>query len=147
MTQQNSRRRIFPRAVFEQRLRFVLDVVNRYLAPDGISIKKAMSEIIGLVDPWPSSDFPASEKEPVCWLLEATDGYKGVTFVDPATGEGAYDGFTATPLVRANSLPAINVELLEALKEMMELERRGRFMPIGREWDKARAAIEKATKA
>jgi hypothetical protein len=39
--------------------------------------------------------------KPECWLIEADDGYKGVTFVDPATGEGAYDGFIVTPLVRA----------------------------------------------
>jgi hypothetical protein len=36
-------------------------------------------------------------------------------------------------------------ELLEALEALMELERRGRLMPIGREWDAARAAIAKAT--
>lgn len=36
-------------------------------------------------------------------------------------------------------------ELLEALSALMELERRGRFMPIGREWDAARAAIARAT--
>lgn len=35
--------------------------------------------------------------------------------------------------------------LLEALAGLMELERRDRFMPIGREWDAARAAIAKAT--
>jgi hypothetical protein len=34
--------------------------------------------------------------------------------------------------------------LLEALEELMELESRGRFMPIGKEWDKARAAIKLA---
>lgn len=35
--------------------------------------------------------------------------------------------------------------LLEALDGLMELERRGRLMPIGREWDAARAAIAAAT--
>lgn len=37
----------------EQRLRAVLEVVERYLPPDGIPADAAMSEIIGLVDPWP----------------------------------------------------------------------------------------------
>lgn len=34
-------------------------------------------------------------------------------------------------------------ELEEALEGLMELERRGRLMPIGREWDAARAALKK----
>lgn len=34
-------------------------------------------------------------------------------------------------------------ELREALEGLMELERRDRFMPIGREWDAARAALNK----
>ena len=45
---------------------------------------------------------PQAPSKPECWLIEADDGYKGVTFVDPATGEGAYDGFIVTPLVRAH---------------------------------------------
>ena len=40
-------------SIYEQRLRAVLDVVNRYLPPDGIAVDLAMSEIIALVDPWP----------------------------------------------------------------------------------------------
>jgi hypothetical protein len=36
-------------------------------------------------------------------------------------------------------------ELLEALDGLMTLESRGRIMPIGKEWDAARAAIAKAT--
>jgi hypothetical protein len=35
-------------------------------------------------------------------------------------------------------------QLLEALEGLMELEKRGRIMPIGREWDAARAAIKAA---
>lgn len=38
---------------YEQRLRSVLDVVRRYLPPDGIGAKEAMGEIVALVDPWP----------------------------------------------------------------------------------------------
>ncbi len=34
-------------------LRSVLDIVQRYLPPDGITEHDAMTEIIGLVDPWP----------------------------------------------------------------------------------------------
>lgn len=41
------------RNVYEQRLRAVLDVVQRYLPPDGIATDTAMGEIIGLIDPWP----------------------------------------------------------------------------------------------
>ena len=36
-------------------------------------------------------------------------------------------------------------ELLEALEGLMALESRGRIMPIGKEWDAARAVIAKAT--
>lgn len=34
-------------------------------------------------------------------------------------------------------------ELLAALQELMQIESRGRIMPIGKEWDNARAAIAK----
>jgi hypothetical protein len=40
-------------SIYEQRLRSVLDVVRRYLPPDGMTPGEAMGEIIGLVDPWP----------------------------------------------------------------------------------------------
>lgn len=43
------------------------------------------------------------QTEIVCWLVEDTNGYQGVTFIDPQAGEGAYDGFKVTPLVRAAS--------------------------------------------
>jgi len=36
-------------------------------------------------------------------------------------------------------------DLLAALDGLMTLESRGRIMPIGKEWDAARAAIAKAT--
>ena len=36
-----------------QRLEAIIAVVCKYLPPDGISIKKAMNEIISLVDPLP----------------------------------------------------------------------------------------------
>lgn len=36
-------------------------------------------------------------------------------------------------------------ELRRALESLMALESRGRVMPVGREWDAARAAIAKAT--
>ena len=49
--------------IYEQRLRQVLDVVQRYLPPDGIGLHDAMSEIIGLVDPWPG-DTPLARQEP-----------------------------------------------------------------------------------
>lgn len=34
-------------------------------------------------------------------------------------------------------------DLLDALNKLMALESRGRVMPVGREWDAARAAIAK----
>jgi hypothetical protein len=39
-----------------QRLEAIVAVVCKYLPPDGISIKDAMSEIIGLVDPLPKQE-------------------------------------------------------------------------------------------
>lgn len=36
-------------------------------------------------------------------------------------------------------------DLLTALEALMQLESRGRVMPVGKEWDTARAAIAKAT--
>jgi hypothetical protein len=39
--------------IFKHRLRSVLEIVQRYLPPDGISAKTAMSKITALVDPWP----------------------------------------------------------------------------------------------
>lgn len=44
-----------------QRLEAIISVVCKYLPPDGIPIKDAMSEIIGLVDPLP----PQPVQEPV----------------------------------------------------------------------------------
>jgi hypothetical protein len=39
--------------IYKQRLEAVLDVVRRYLPPDGVSAHDAMGKIIELVDPWP----------------------------------------------------------------------------------------------
>jgi hypothetical protein len=39
---------------------------------------------------------------------------------------------------------AKETDLLAALKGLMALESRGRIMPIGREWDAARAAVSRA---
>jgi hypothetical protein len=38
---------------------------------------------------------------PVAWLAEDNTGYRGLTFIDPQTAEGACDGFTITPLYAA----------------------------------------------
>ena len=40
----------------EQALLKVLAAVQRYLPPDGPSAKDTLSEIIGIVDPWPLGD-------------------------------------------------------------------------------------------
>jgi hypothetical protein len=45
-----------------QRLEAIISVVCKYLPPDGISIEKAMNEIISLVDPLPPQ---RTEQEPV----------------------------------------------------------------------------------
>ena len=43
------------------------------------------------------------------------------------------------------ALIAAAPDLLAALESLMDIESRGRIMPIGKEWDSARAAIAKAT--
>jgi hypothetical protein len=48
-----------------QRLEAVVSVVCKYLPPDGIDIKQAMNEIIGLIDPLPPQ---RTEQEPVAWV-------------------------------------------------------------------------------
>lgn len=55
-----------------QRLEAIVDVVCRYLPPDGISIKQAMIEIIALVDPLPEQP----EQEPMCWITPCGEGFR-----------------------------------------------------------------------
>ena len=43
-----------------ERLEAVLDVVRRYLPPDGIDAAEAMSEVVALVDPWPLAAAPTA---------------------------------------------------------------------------------------
>lgn len=50
--------------IYEQRLRAVLDVVMRYLPPDGLHAHEALSEIIKLVDPWPVERQPPHDDFP-----------------------------------------------------------------------------------
>lgn len=73
--------------------------------------------------------------------------------VDDFGGYGVKRGLSDGIIVRGLSaeqekadarLIAAAPELLEALKKLMDLESRGRIMPIGAEWDAARAAIAKA---
>ena len=40
-------------------------------------------------------------QEPVAWMAEDNTGYRGLTFIAPQTAEGAWDGFTITPLYAA----------------------------------------------
>lgn len=44
------------KATAEHALRRILHIVQRYLPPDGMSIDKAMNEIIAVVDPWPVAE-------------------------------------------------------------------------------------------
>lgn len=68
-----------------QRLEAIVSVVCKYLPPDGIPIKDAMSEIISYVDPLPA---PQPAQEPVAYVT------------------GVYGGrFTYEPLNRAMILP------------------------------------------
>jgi hypothetical protein len=53
-----------------QRLEAIVSVVCKYLPPDGMPIKEAMSEIISLVDPLP----PLPVQEPVLWGVNLPDG-------------------------------------------------------------------------
>jgi len=48
-----------------QRLEAIVAVVCKYLPPDGISRKEAMSQIISLVDPLPEQ---AEKQEPVAYI-------------------------------------------------------------------------------
>lgn len=73
-------------SIYEQRLHAVLEVIHRYMPPDGLS--KALTEIIALVDPWPVEEAatpallyereidnaPAAsppEQEPVAWTIDS----------------------------------------------------------------------------
>lgn len=54
-----------------QRLEAILDIVRKYLPPDGIPIKEAMSQIIYLVDLMPP------KQKPVAWDGECVLGHCG----------------------------------------------------------------------
>jgi hypothetical protein len=56
-----------PAVAYEARLRAVLDVVRRYLPPDGIHASAAMSEITSLVDPWPEGAAGAPADPGAMW--------------------------------------------------------------------------------
>lgn len=61
-------------------------------------------------------------------------------------GGSAEDAFQFAGFMRTEDarLIAAAPDLLEALDALMSLESRGRLMPVGKEWDAARAAIAKA---
>lgn len=110
-------------SVYEQRLRAVLDVVNRYLPPDGIAVDLAMSEIIGLVDPWPggASPLPQSVGEPVATVIVKGD-FTNDDFYWKDAGvlldlrPGEYDLCFASTLPQEPREAALYAELLEALQ-------------------------------
>jgi hypothetical protein len=58
-------------AIYEQRLRAVLTALQRYLPPDGVSAHDTLSEIIGLVDPWPAAESAQGQREVVAPALLA----------------------------------------------------------------------------
>lgn len=51
-------------------LRKVLAVVQRYLPPDGQTAMASMSEIIGIIDPWPVPPAESAAQEPDKWLRD-----------------------------------------------------------------------------
>lgn len=98
-----------------------------------------MSEFKGTPGPWRVVEHSWEEVsvygvdlEPVCQLHISS-------LVDEDT-EAAY----ADEMLSNARLLSAALDLLESLESLMALESRGRVMPVGPEWDKARAAIAKA---
>lgn len=52
-----------PSQTYEQPLRCVLNVVQRYLPPGGLSKEEALSEIIAIVDPWPDQTIHSADTQ------------------------------------------------------------------------------------
>ncbi len=87
--------------------------------------------------------------------IDSGEGWKGrYLYVTVSAGATliAYFDATFSEYPEADEEIAANArlmtaapELLEALQGLMELESRGRLMPVGSEWNAARAAIAKAT--
>lgn len=50
----------------------------------------------------------------VAWMIDGPDGYRALTFCSPHTAEGAWDGFTITPLYAQMSETRSNFTLPEA---------------------------------
>lgn len=78
--------------------------------------------------------------DPVLYPQRENDGDDGAAWF--GTDEDYY-GETALKEADAQLIAAAP-ELLKALQALMEEESRGRIMPVGPGWDKARAAIAKA---
>lgn len=82
-----------------------------------------------------------SGDEPVLYPQRENDGDDGDAWF---SSDESYYGETA--LREADAwLIAAAPDLLEALRSLMDEESRERIMPVGQAWDKARAAIAKAT--
>tara|TARA_R110002126_G_scaffold291257_2_gene451410 strand:- start:37 stop:408 length:372 start_codon:yes stop_codon:yes gene_type:complete len=109
-----------------QRLEAIVDVVCKYLPPDGIHINDAMSEIISLVDPQPAQEPSATRpcrscngtgdrdtgipESPIA-TCKPCNGTGQIALAQPAQEpvarvSGVYGGrFTYEPLNRAMILP------------------------------------------
>jgi hypothetical protein len=75
----------------------------------------------------------------------------GLTFTDDEGATLDIAIFSKEPEKLLEAIAAVSrpeqakeAELLAALQGLMELEKRGRVMPIGREWDAARAAVSRS---
>ena len=91
----------------------------------------------------------ATKHTPGPWRLEEADGAAYVCMqVKALDGESLMGDERYYPWVPSNiadwHLISAAPELFDALRKLMDLESRGRIMPIGAEWDAARAAITKA---
>lgn len=134
----------------EQALRQVLDVVQRYLPPDGPSVMDAMSEIIGIVDPWPLdrpwNAAPVDMKAtPGDALPALPEGWKLVPVVPTQEMEQAmrlgwafgiqqayYDMLEAVPA--APSIAAASPMLVEALRRIADMsDRDGNLIEMHRD--------------
>lgn len=67
--------------------------------------------------------------EPVAWLAEDNTGYRGLTFISPQTAEGAWDGFTITPLYAAPP-----EALLRQAVEALETCATGGYRDVDGDW-------------
>lgn len=85
-----------------------------------------------------------SKHTPGPWIQAETPSGKGKVINGSGFSVCSMQGGAYCQQIIDARLIAAAPDLLEALEGLMEIESRGRVMPIGKEWDAARAAIAKA---